>query len=180
MAGSNRRPGWLSAVALGAAIGVLPLMAEAGDERSFARLSKSVKLGSVVVVTQWSGTKTRGEIIELTECALVVRAADELVRVPVETIRIVVLREPPKTAGPGRAMSGVAKYCDDAGCTRGTLMYMGAAVLIKAVQGARRAPKAVYRAARPPDAAAAARPCPAASEPLGAADPLFLKPEPPV
>lgn len=180
MAGSNLRSGWLSVVALGAALGAFPLVAEAGDERSYVKLSKSVQPGSVVVVTHWSGTKTRGEILELSGCALVIRAADERVRVPIEAIRTVALHEPPKTAGPGGAMSGVAKYCDDAGCTRGALMYMGAAVLIKAFQGARRAPKVVYRAARRPDAAAAARPCSAASEPLDTADPLFLKPEPPV
>jgi hypothetical protein len=180
MTGSNLRSGWLSVVALAAAIGAFALMAEAGDKRSSATLSNSVQPGSVVVVTQWSGTKTRGEIIELTDCALVIRAAGELVRVPVEAIRTVALREPPKAAGPGRAMSGVAKHCDDAGCTRGALMYMGAAVLIKAFQGARRAPKVVYRAARRPGAAVAARVCPAASEPLDTTDPLFLKPEPPV
>jgi len=180
MTGSNLRSGWLSVVALGVAIGALPLLAEAGDERSSVELSKSVQPGSVVVVTQWSGTKTRGEIIELTDCALVMRAADELVRVPIEAIRTVALREPPKTAGPGGAMSGVAKYCDDAGCTRGALMYMGAAVLIKAFQGVRRAPKVVYRASRRPAAAVAARACPSASEPLDTANPLFLKPESPI
>jgi hypothetical protein len=180
MTGSNLRSGWLAVVALGVAIVALPLLAEAGDERSSVELSKSVQPGSVVVVTRWSGTKTRGEIIELTDCALVLRAADELVRVPIEAIRTVALREPPTTAGPGGAMSGVAKYCDDAGCTRGALMYMGAAVLIKAFQGVRRAPKVVYRAARRPAAAVAARACPAASEPLDTANPLFLKPESPI
>jgi hypothetical protein len=180
MAGSYRRRGWLSVVALGAATAAFPLMAEAGDERSSATLSKALNPGSVVVVTQWSGTKTQGEIIEVIDCALVLRVANEPLRVPIETIKSVAQHEPRKTNRAGGAMSGVAKYCGEAGCTRGSLMYMGAAVLIKAFQGGKRPPKVVYRATRAPDAAAAARPCPAASEPLDAANPFFLEPKPPV
>ncbi len=149
MAGSFFRSGRISTIALTLSLAACPITAEAQEERTSTALAKALSVGTAVTVTQWSGRKTQGHVIELSDCLLVLRAWNEPVELPIQSIKTIKRHQSKETGKTPGALSQVVRYCENASCTPGELMYMSAAVVLKAFGGAGRSTKTVYRAKRP-------------------------------
>lgn len=141
---------WLS-LTLALVAGTAP--AQQLDETPSTRLRKALTPGNTVDVTRWTGRKVRGQVLELTDCALVLRVSSEPVHIPFDAIRKVTRHQPRKTTRAAKMAKDVANHCDE--CSPGALVSLSVAALVKAFDGGGHASKVAYQAKqRPPTAKA--------------------------
>lgn len=113
-------------------------------------LRKAVKAGDHVGVTRWTGGKAKGQVLEATECSILMTVAGKALTIQRDAIKTV-RRYPPPKPNAGKAMLGAVEQCDRTECAPATLAVVGVAGLVKGFQGLGRLGRkstVVYRGAR--------------------------------
>jgi hypothetical protein len=136
---------------LSAAVAVLlaapGAFAEPPETRVTASLREAVTAGDHIGVTRWSGGKVKGQVVEATECFILMNVAGKALTIQMEAIKTVRRYPPPKPSA-GKAMLGAVEQCDRMECAPATLAAVGVAALIKGFQGLDRKSSVVYRGTR--------------------------------
>ena len=118
------------------------------DPKGTAPIKSVVKTGDTIAVTRWSGAKVKGQVVEATECSVVVRAAGKSLDIPNTAIKTV-RRYPPSRQKPGaKAALAVVEQCDRIECAPATLAFIGVAAVFQGFKDLGRQPKIVYRGTR--------------------------------
>lgn len=118
------------------------------DPKGTASLRNAVKTGDVIAVTRWSGGKVKGQVVEATECSVVLRAAGKSLTVPNAAVKTVRRYPPAKQNHRAEARLDVVEQCDQIGCAPAALAVVGLAALFHRFQALGRQPKVVYRGKR--------------------------------
>jgi hypothetical protein len=124
-----------------------PPSAEGEPVRSFEGLSKSLKTGDVVAVTDWNGVETKGRLAAVTACSLVLVAAGNRVEIAAHSTKTVKLV---RRAQRGAAINGktadASGGCADVPCTAIRLAFAGTTAVARGFGKLFSRPKTVYRA----------------------------------
>lgn len=122
----------------------LPAQAAAGQADSFEDLAKVVRPGDMVEVTEWTRTRTKGNLAELTASSIAVVKDGRWFRIDAGDVKeIRLLRR--RGAGPTRAADAGAR-CADAPCMAMSLAFAGTTAVGRGVGRLFARPKIVYRA----------------------------------
>ncbi len=134
--------------------------AAVSDAKGTTALADVVKVGDTVAVTPWSGGKLKGQVVDVTACSLVLRAAGESILIQAAAIKTL-RRYPPRKQTPDpKAMLGAAASGQHTGYAPETLALLGVAAVFEGIHHLARKREVVYRGTR----TRAARPaCPAAT-----------------
>lgn len=120
--------------------------ASAQDETSALR--NAVKPGDSVAITQWSGPKLKGEVIEITDCSLVIQRAGKTLDLPSAAIKKVRRYPTPKQNLGAKGLLAFAETCDVTDCAPTAVAVVGLAALFQGVKDLGRQSKVVYAATR--------------------------------
>ena len=141
-------PRQLGSMMLVLMLGASAASAHPGAQEGPVPLTTALKAGDTIAVTRWSGAKVKGQVLETTECSIVIRTGGGALDVPQAAIKTV-RRYPPRKQNLGaKGMLAVAEQCQEAGCAPAALAYVGLAALFQAFRDLGRGPKIVYRGER--------------------------------
>ena len=143
-----------------AVVGLAALPAQA-HAQSFEAISSALRAGDKVEITDWGGTRTRGQIAELTPCSIAVAqdgSARRFDASAVETIKLLrrLERSPARTTDAGAR-------CQEAPCMAMSLALAGTTAMGRGLSKLFARPQTVYRA---PDRLRASAQCSAQAVPV--------------
>jgi hypothetical protein len=135
----------LGYAALIVALSATPLVAQTAGQ-SASTLRSALKPGDRVAVTRWSGAKLKGQVVEATDCSLVIQRAGKALALPNAAIKTVRRYPQPKQNLGAKGLLTFAETCDATDCAPTALAVVGLAALFQGVENLGRRPKTVYTA----------------------------------
>jgi hypothetical protein len=122
----------------------MPVQAMAGQTESFDQLSKVVRTGDLVEVTDWTRTRVKGHVAELTGSAIAVVKDGRQIKVDADAVKeIRLLRR--RDSAPMRTADAGSR-CGNAPCMAMSMALAGTTSLARGVGRLFERPKVVYRA----------------------------------
>jgi hypothetical protein len=138
----------LGSMILALLLGATVAFAATDAQDGAVRIAPTVKPGDTIAVTRWSGAKVKGQVMEATECSIVIRTRHTAVEVPHTAIKTVRRYSPPQQTRSARAMFEIAEHCEQVECAPSALAYVGLAALFQGFRDLGRQPEIVYRGVR--------------------------------
>lgn len=142
-------------------LALLPAQAAEAQTQSFEQISSALRAGDIVEVTDWEGTRTNGQITEVTPCSMAVAKDGSPRRFDASAVKTIkLLRRLDRSAA--RTTDAGAR-CQEAPCMAMSLALAGTTAIGRGLSKLFARPQTVYRA---PDRRRASAQCSAQAVPV--------------